>query len=378
MIDSLHILIVDDRPDGILFLSEFLHTRRHVVEVSNDGQEALEAILRRHRTNEAYDLVFSALVMAKLDGLAILRNLRRRNVEVPAVLYSSSSAITPEISQAAKQNGCISLLEKPLSLQRIERVITDLLRRNGTSSHISSAVIPANQSAEDDKPFFGTSRVIKSYEHNAAASTPSQASHALEQRRRPSSVELQPTNLPTPPPAHLQPITALGVQRNPTTTHDQDIPTALPVPPTQSTSGSITRTLSPPPAPMTPRPASSSPTPPPPTTSYFRRTVDPVARPPTNAYTRRSSGLFSVPSAEPPPPGTGVTSATRRTISGVQNPVVKKGTLQPPTSSVFSTAGHHVTCASCQHTFIVMTKPTSYTMACVHCGRLNRIEPLAQ
>ena len=44
MAELLHILVVDDKPDSAMFLSEFLLSRQHRVEISGSGTEALEAV----------------------------------------------------------------------------------------------------------------------------------------------------------------------------------------------------------------------------------------------------------------------------------------------------------------------------------------------
>lgn len=383
MLDSLHILIVDDRPDGVLFLSEFLHTRNHVVEISNDGQEALEAVLRRFRTHDAYDLVIAALTMAKLDGLALLRHLRRRGVDTPASLYAAPGAVTPEISQQAKIHGCLAILEKPLSLQRIERLLDEMMRRRGPATGTTIAPPTASQRRDDDKPFFGTSRIMR-IDDQAPAAPPSPASPALERIRRPSSVELQPEVLPAPPAGvSLPPIPPVGGGAL-TPTGLRTVPPPRPPPPPPSL---------PPPmsAPATPPPSVPPPVAPPSTaffrarpadtrsstrhgTSAFRRAVEPPVRTPTNAYSRRHSGLFTVPADQDVPPiaPTSTTARIRRTISGVQQPVPPSGGVLPPTTGPNS---HPVACAHCRQVFLVVSKPQSYTVVCVHCGQLNRIDP---
>src|SRR5580658_9475801 len=123
MPSALHILVVDDRPDSILFLTEFLLSRQHQVETCSNGSEALEAVMRRQRTNDSYDLVISDVSMPGMDGITLLQELRRRSINVPLVLYTGFGAMNPTLSQQAASLNCLAMLDKPLELRRIERII---------------------------------------------------------------------------------------------------------------------------------------------------------------------------------------------------------------------------------------------------------------
>ena len=358
MSDSIRILIVDDRPEGVLFLSEFLHSRGHQVEVSSNGQEALEAVLRKNRTPDAYDLVFAALAMVQLDGLALLRNLSRRQITISSVLYASPGSVTPEISQQAKQFGCVSILEKPLALQRVEYLLDELRRRSGPGA--------SSQSKNGDKPFFGTSRIIRVDEERSPPK-PTAPSVALERVRRPSSVEL----LALPP----MPAASLGPPPPPTFFTPPPI-VASSVAPPQTAPGVQPPVALPSTAYFRSRPTSDSQTASEPrrATGSYRRSLDPPVRTPTSTYTRRHSGLFTLPPESPAPPAPDAsinptTSRLRRTISGTHQPVAASSAEPAAPSS------RSVACAHCQKVFLVMAKPQSYTVICLHCGQMNRIDP---
>ena len=126
---SLHILVVDDRPDSVLFLTEFLLSRHQRVETCGNGAEALEAVMRRHRTSDGYDLVISDVTMPGMDGLSLLRELRRRQMLVPLALYTGYGSLNPTLQQQATQLGCITVLDKPLELRRVERLIEEVARK---------------------------------------------------------------------------------------------------------------------------------------------------------------------------------------------------------------------------------------------------------
>lgn len=422
MAATLHILVVDDRPDSVLFLTEFLLSRRHRVETSNQAAEALEAIVRRHRTADAYDLLISDVSMPGMDGMALVKEIRRRQMLLPVALYTAYGAMHPNLAQQAQQQGVMMVLDKPIELRRIENLLDEVLtRRNGT------------QRAEKDQPFFGTSRVARSstttaYRRETAQPSdleaPESDGYALEPKPviplPPTQPMTQPgsTHIPLPPPRIPPPIrTPLPFPVEQQEPHTRSMPsfrTPLPQDPTRR--DGTGRTVNPafrtplpflqpgsvPPSPTAPvippnvaaaPPVRSTPSPggtgadapQPPvttrhTTSFLRRGVEPPAK--DSGYVRRPSGLFlhnSPPAGEQPPTTPAGTARIRRTVTGSYAPSPITSSLQnqqrpPPAAPPAATRA--VACAHCRKVFMVASRPDAYTAVCVHCGQLNRIDPL--
>ncbi|HEX3135185.1 MAG TPA: response regulator [Planctomycetota bacterium] len=425
---TLHILVVDDRPDSVLFLTEFLLSRRHRVETCNHAAEALEAIVRRHRTADAYDLLISDVSMPGMDGLTLLKEIRRRQMLLPVALYTAYGSMHPNLAQQAQQHGCLVVLDKPIELRRVENLLDEVMaRRSGTARQ------------EKDQPFFGTSRVARTsgtttaYRRETAQPSdldaPQSGGYALEPKPviplPPSQPMAQPGSgaVPLPPPPRIPPPIRTPLpfpidQQEPHTRSMPSFRTPLPQAPperrdgTGRTMNSAFRTplpflQSPPPTAPTPDsvipPTLASappvrtpqvPTPPTlgndappqpsrPTTSFIRRGVNPPPKE-TGGYTRRPSGFFLHNPAADPPPGAAGTSRIRRTVTGsyVPSPLAAgQSNPQPPPpqrSAAPSPAGstRAVACAHCHKVFMVAARAESYTAVCVHCGQLNRIDPL--
>lgn len=427
MESTLHILVVDDRPDSVLFLTEFLLSRRHRVETCGNGAEALEAIVRRHRTADAYDLLISDLSMPEMDGLALVKEIRRRQMLLPIALYTAYGSMYPNLSQQAQQHGCLMVLDKPIELHRIESLLEGVVAKRSGSRR-----------QEKDQPFFGTSRVARSsttttFRRETAQPADLEASqsggYALEPKQvipmppTPSRNPLLP--LPPPPlprvPAPLRtPLPFPVDQQEPHTRSMPSFRTPLPqdqregtgrvvnpsfrspLPflqqgstPSQPTAPAIPPLLTTaPPVRTTPVPSRPATTPgnentaapPQPiaghTASFLRRGVVPPQKTKETGYTRRPSGIFpqNNPLAGAAPPVNPVgTSRIRRTVTGSYMPTPlsagqSNSQDRPPVTA--SGATRAVACAHCRKVFMVGSKPTSYTAVCVHCGQLNRIDPL--
>lgn len=405
MAAPLHILVVDDRPDGVLFLTEFLLSRQHRVEISSNGNEALEAVVRRHRAGDAYELVISDVSMPGMDGLTLLKELRRRQSNVFVALYTAYGSLHPNLHQQATHYGALAVLDKPLELRRIEILIDDVatrLRKPGTESHAK------------DQPFFGTSRVVRpptaSVRRDSAYDdqrVQTQGPHTSALERKPSPLPMPVAESTNPPAVALPVLPVLPVEQGrPTrdgTTWDLPIISdadirqpgtnrTLPVamPPTGATSATPASSseatgqrLQPDfGAPLAGLAAPRQPPLPPGTqtnsTSFTRRSTQPTLR--NTGTVRRPSGLFMQESTNSFTQNPQSTSRVRRSISGTWAPTNNtppdKSSNPPPAATPATASSRAVACAHCRKVFIVLSKPDIYTCVCVHCSGMNRIDPL--
>ena len=87
------ILIVDDDTGIRTHLAAGVRELGHEVEVTADATEAL-AVMDR----SAFDVVLSDIRMAGMDGLALLRELRRRHPEAGVVLMTAYATIPDAVA----------------------------------------------------------------------------------------------------------------------------------------------------------------------------------------------------------------------------------------------------------------------------------------
>lgn len=124
-LDRLNILVVDDNGHARALLIQVLRAlgSSQIFE-AGDGAEGLR-ILRERRI----DIVLTDLIMAPMDGLALVRALRvepdRRTAQIPLIMISGHSTLT-SISQA-RDAGASEFLAKPFSardlVERLQRTI---------------------------------------------------------------------------------------------------------------------------------------------------------------------------------------------------------------------------------------------------------------
>ena len=123
----MRILLVED--DAMLAdaVARALRQSAHAVDVAPDGEEA-DALLK----GSAYDLVLLDLGLPRLDGLEVLRRLRRRRSTVPVILLTVRDA--PEDRVAGLDTGADDYLAKPFNLAELEARVRALLRRANQGS----------------------------------------------------------------------------------------------------------------------------------------------------------------------------------------------------------------------------------------------------
>lgn len=114
------ILVVDDEPLIRDIVSEWLTAAGYQVRTVQDGAEAL-ALLER----EPVDVVVSDIRMPRMDGIALLANLKGSAANIPAVLFVSGfDDISP---REAYDLGAEALIQKPFSNDQLLSAVRHVL-----------------------------------------------------------------------------------------------------------------------------------------------------------------------------------------------------------------------------------------------------------
>ena len=127
------ILVVDDEPDIRALIGDILTDEGHGVRMAWDSDSALGEIDRA-----APDLIILDIWLkdSRLDGIDILKQVRRDNPAIPVVIISGHGNI--EIAVAAIKQGAYDFIEKPFNIDQLMVVIgraleTSRLRRENAA-----------------------------------------------------------------------------------------------------------------------------------------------------------------------------------------------------------------------------------------------------
>ena len=119
---SRKVLVVDDEKLIVKGLRFSLEQDGMEVDCAYDGEEALDMIYA-----EMYDLIVLDLNLPGMDGMDILRELRKENEETKVLILSARSQIADKVD--GLDAGANDYMEKPFHLQELEARIRSLTRR---------------------------------------------------------------------------------------------------------------------------------------------------------------------------------------------------------------------------------------------------------
>jgi two-component system, cell cycle response regulator DivK len=112
------ILIAEDSLDGREMMRTLLSLKGYDVVVAEDGVQAIDLALKN-----SPDLIFIDLELPRLDGISVIRNVRRssRLRNVPIVVLSGHDPA--DHREAAMAAGCNDYLLKPIDFERLEAIL---------------------------------------------------------------------------------------------------------------------------------------------------------------------------------------------------------------------------------------------------------------
>jgi DNA-binding NtrC family response regulator len=117
------VLIIDDENAIRRALREILEFEGCNVEEAENGREGLQLI-----QNNEFDLIFCDIKMPVVDGLELLANAVKMNLETPIIMISGHGNI--ETAVQAIKDGAFDFIEKPLDLNRILVTLRNATDRN--------------------------------------------------------------------------------------------------------------------------------------------------------------------------------------------------------------------------------------------------------
>jgi DNA-binding response OmpR family regulator len=121
---SLRLLIVDDDLSMRLLLAEYFRRLGFEVVEKESGEDALEPAL-----SGDFDIFIFDVSMPGISGLELLRRVRERGLETPAMFLTAHDAVDDKV--AGFQAGADDYLNKPFSPRELEVRVEALLKRAG-------------------------------------------------------------------------------------------------------------------------------------------------------------------------------------------------------------------------------------------------------
>jgi DNA-binding response OmpR family regulator len=120
------ILIVDDEESMVFSIQDYLSSYAECLGATS-YDEAVSALVK----NPDIAAVISDIRMPDKDGFDLLMWLRENRQQVKVIMITAYGS--PSVRSLAKQKGAVRYLEKPLDLEQLLQVVSQLLERKGFS-----------------------------------------------------------------------------------------------------------------------------------------------------------------------------------------------------------------------------------------------------
>ena len=134
MLPAMRILVVEDDQKIASFVVNGLRQSGFAVDHSSDGEEALI----RAQTIQ-YDLVVLDLMLPKLDGLSVVRQLRTSGARMPVIVLSAKATVDDRVK--GLQAGADDYLTKPFAFSELLARVQALIRRSTQSQEPTRLVV---------------------------------------------------------------------------------------------------------------------------------------------------------------------------------------------------------------------------------------------
>jgi DNA-binding response OmpR family regulator len=123
-----HLLVVEDNPDLVANLFDFLEARGHAVDAAYDAPAGLRRALA-----DDYDAIILDLMLPGGDGLDVCRQVRAEGRSTPVLMLTARDTLPDKL--AGFDAGADDYLVKPFALQELEARLLALVHRSQGLPH---------------------------------------------------------------------------------------------------------------------------------------------------------------------------------------------------------------------------------------------------
>ena len=124
---TMHILVVEDERKVASFIKRGLEAAHYSVDVEYDGATGLNRLIEGE-----YDLIILDVMLPKLDGLEVMKEIRQRRVNLPVLLLTAKVSVADKVT--GLDLGADDYLTKPFSPQELVLRVGAILRRVGSAA----------------------------------------------------------------------------------------------------------------------------------------------------------------------------------------------------------------------------------------------------
>ncbi|ATF71669.1 response regulator transcription factor [Enterococcus sp. FDAARGOS_375] len=118
----MRILFVEDEPSIAEAVASLLKKHHYSVDVAFDGETGLD-----YATSGVYDILVLDIMLPKIDGITLLKTLRKQNIRTPIIMLTAKSEVDDKV--LGLDAGADDYLTKPFQMKELLARIRSLGRR---------------------------------------------------------------------------------------------------------------------------------------------------------------------------------------------------------------------------------------------------------
>ncbi len=120
----MRVLLVEDEVRLAEAVKHILESNRYVVDVCHDGESGLDYAL-----SDVYEIIILDIMLPKIDGFTILKEIRETGNNVPILMLSAKSETSDKVQ--GLDNGADDYLTKPFETEELLARMRAMTRRKG-------------------------------------------------------------------------------------------------------------------------------------------------------------------------------------------------------------------------------------------------------
>jgi two-component system alkaline phosphatase synthesis response regulator PhoP len=125
---SARILLIEDEPGIVLTLTDRLTREGYGVESAVDGESGLE-----RATRDAFDLLLLDLMLPRMSGFDVCKELRKRGIETPVIMLTARGQVVDKV--VGLKLGADDYVTKPFDMTELLARVEAQLRRAPSAPH---------------------------------------------------------------------------------------------------------------------------------------------------------------------------------------------------------------------------------------------------
>jgi two-component system, NtrC family, response regulator AtoC len=133
--DKPSILVVDDEKITAFYLKDILAAANYEVYLAQNGEEALEQLVRRK-----FDLVVTDLVMPGIDGFALVRRVKQTQPGLPVFILTAHGSY--DVARKAQVIGADDYLLKPVNPDQLHAALAKTFEKGARAKSGPLAKLP--------------------------------------------------------------------------------------------------------------------------------------------------------------------------------------------------------------------------------------------